>query len=193
MLSYVNESRNSLQRQHYALMDRDGTIIVDKHYLSDPDDVEFISRAVDGLKLLAENNIGLIVVSNQSGIGRGYFSKQEADAVNDKMLQMLQAQGVEIDAIYCCPHEPEDNCDCRKPKAGMAVKAQQDFEFEFKDCVVIGDKASDIGLGKNIGSLSILVRTGKGASEEQKKEINPDFVEDDLFLAAKRFLQFLVV
>lgn len=191
MLSYVNESKKNIRRKHYALMDRDGTIIVDKHYLSNPDEVEFIPGVIDGLKLLSENDVGLIIVSNQSGIGRGYFSAQEANTVNDKMLQLLQEQSVEIDAIYCCPHEPEDNCDCRKPKIGMAIKAQQDFGFEFKDCVVVGDKASDVGLGQNIGALSILVRTGKGAREEQKQAVVPDFIEDDFMGAAKRYISYM--
>ncbi|MCP4395149.1 MAG: HAD family hydrolase [Alphaproteobacteria bacterium] len=188
MLKFVNENSKLSPKKHYAIIDRDGTIIVDKHYLSSPDGVEFLPGAIDALKLLIANDIGLIVVSNQSGIGRGYFTEEDANAVNQKMLNMLERQGVVIDAVYCCPHVSENNCDCRKPESGMVIAAKADFGFDFANCVVIGDKFSDVNLGKKIGSLSVLVRTGKGADEERKSGVNPDFVCDDLFAATRMFL-----
>ena len=96
-----------------AFLDRDGAIIVDKNYLSDPDGVKLLPGAVEGLRLLQAAGYLLIIVTNQSGIGRGMFSAQDAEAVNERLSHILESRGVHITATYYCPHAPTDNCDCR--------------------------------------------------------------------------------
>ncbi|MBI9112159.1 D-glycero-beta-D-manno-heptose 1,7-bisphosphate 7-phosphatase [Maridesulfovibrio ferrireducens] len=169
----------------YILLDRDGTIIVDKHYLSDPEGVEILPNAEDGLKLMQDAGFGLIVVTNQSGIGRGYYSEDDMNAVNNRMKKMLSKSGIKFDAIYHCPHAPEQNCNCRKPAPGMFDNAIKDFKMNPTDCYVIGDKICDIELGLAKGASTILVRTGKGLKEEPQCEGKATYIADDLLRAAE--------
>jgi len=150
-------------KQHFVALDRDGTIIVEKNYLSNPDEVELLPGAVPGLQKLIKAGWKLIIVSNQSGIGRGYFSPEDYQKVTTRLSEMLQREDIELSGIYHCPHTPEDNCACRKPKTGMLLKAAQEHNFRPADCVVIGDKPADVELGRNAqAALSLIVRTGYG-------------------------------
>lgn len=165
------------------LLDRDGTIIREKHYLSDPNQVELLSGAAYALKEMRRMGFGIIVVTNQSGIGRGYFNEETLNQIHSQMSEMLAAQGAYIDGIYYCPHTPEDNCECRKPSPGLVKQAASDFSFEPSRCFVVGDKRCDIELGRAVGATTFLVRTGYGRQEEEeiaKPQISPDYIVDDL-------------
>ncbi len=168
----------------FILLDRDGTIIVDKHYLSDPEGVELLPGAVEGLKKMQSLGYGLIVLTNQSGIGRGYYSEEDMHAVNRRMEDLLAEHGVKIDKICFCPHAPDQPCTCRKPATGMIEDAAQALPFTPEDSIMIGDKACDVDCGRKAGALSILVRTGKGAKEEAGCADRADYVADDLLDAA---------
>lgn len=168
----------------YILLDRDGTIIVDKHYLSNPEEVELLPNAVEGLKRMQSLGFGLIILTNQSGIGRGYYNETDMHAVNQRMEKLLKDHGISITKIYFCPHTPEQHCNCRKPETGMIEKAMQELSFDPADSFFIGDKACDVYCGKKAGMSSILVRTGKGAKEEKKCGDKADYVADDLFKAS---------
>lgn len=170
--------------RRFVLLDRDGTIIVDKNYLSDPAGVELLPGAAEGLLLLQKSGFGLVVVTNQSGIGRGYYSIQDMDAVNKRMCLLLADSGIVFDGIYFCPHGPHDKCDCRKPLPGMALRAAAELGFELELAVVIGDKAADLDLARAIGARSVLVRTGYGAMTESTLRTPPDIIADNLFEAA---------
>ncbi|WP_147822092.1 D-glycero-beta-D-manno-heptose 1,7-bisphosphate 7-phosphatase [Salidesulfovibrio onnuriiensis] len=171
--------------KRFVLLDRDGTVIVDKHYLHDPDGVELLPGAVEGLRRMRELGFGLALLTNQSGVGRGYFSEDDMHACNDRLVKMLAEQGVVIDAVYHCPHAPEENCRCRKPEPGMMIQASEELRFDPFEAFMIGDKCADVLLGKNTGAVSILVRTGKGAKEEAKCGDAADYVVDDLRGAAE--------
>jgi histidinol-phosphate phosphatase family protein len=145
-----------------VFLDRDGTLIVEKNYLSDPDAVRMEEGVVEGLALLRRHGHPLIVLSNQSGIGRGMFNERDAQRVNARVAEILRAQGVEILAWYLCPHAPEAMCACRKPSAGMALAASRDWNLELPGSYVIGDKRSDLELADAIGGRGILVTTGHG-------------------------------
>lgn len=168
----------------FVLLDRDGTVIVDKHYLSDPDKVELLPGAVDGLRRMQELGFGLALLTNQSGVGRGYFSEEDVQRVNARLLAMLEANGVHVEAVYYCPHGPDEQCHCRKPQTGMMVQAATELVFDPFDCFMIGDKLADVQLGHDTGAVAILVRTGKGASEEPLCHGIADYVVDDLCQAA---------
>lgn len=173
--------------RRFAALDRDGTIIVEKNYLSDPAGVELLPGAAAGLRRLRAAGWGLVVVSNQSGIGRGYFSEADYEKVTARLVALLRAEGVELDGIYHCPHAPGAGCDCRKPRPGMLERAAREHGFRPEDCVVIGDKPADVELGRNAGAaLAVLVRTGYGATAADSCQ--PDFVAADLDEAADLIL-----
>ena len=144
--------------RRWALLDRDGTIIPDKFYLSNPDGVEFASGAVEGLKLMRDAGFGFIMITNQSGIGRGYFTTDDFLAVQARLSDMLAAEGLELVATFHCPHAPEDACDCRKPKPAMLLAAMRKFAISPAHVVMIGDSDADIGAAKAAGIAGIRIR-----------------------------------
>jgi D-glycero-D-manno-heptose 1,7-bisphosphate phosphatase len=167
------------------LLDRDGTIIVERNYLSDPENVELLPYAASGLRALRSLGFGLVVVTNQSGIGRGYFTAETVDSIHSKLEEALSAEGVSLDGIYVCPHTPEEMCKCRKPAPGLALRAAADWGFRLNEAVVIGDKPCDMELGREIGARSVLVKTGYGALYSQSKSVDPDSVVSNLEEAAR--------
>jgi D-glycero-D-manno-heptose 1,7-bisphosphate phosphatase len=164
--------------KRYLLLDRDGTIIKEKHYLSDPDQVELIAGVAEGLRRASELNWGLVVVTNQSGIGRGYFDRARLEQVHARMTDNLAAEGIVIDGIYYCPHTPEDRCNCRKPEPGLIEQAAKDLGFDPKDSLMVGDKVCDLELGSRVGAKTVLVRSGYGVQVEQEQCFNADFIVD---------------
>ena len=145
-----------------AFLDRDGTIIVDKSYLSDPEGVVFEKDTVAGMQALIALGYLLIVVTNQSGVGRGMYTLDMVHAVNERVSALLSLHGVNITAWYICPHVAEDDCECRKPRPGLILRAKTDFDIDLQSSVVIGDKISDVQLGRAVMARSILVQTGYG-------------------------------
>lgn len=173
-----------MKKRRFVLLDRDGTIIVEKNYLSNPDHVELIPGAVKALKEFKKLGLGLVIITNQSGIGRKYFDLDALSKIHRKLTDLLFKGGVVLDDIYFCPHIPEDNCNCRKPKLGLIKKAAKEHNFDPKKCFVIGDKAIDVKLGQKMGATTFLVRTGYGAEIEKENLVKPDFIVDDLFQTA---------
>lgn len=167
-----------------VLIDRDGTINVEQNYLSAPDQIELLPQAADGIKILRELNLPVVVVTNQSGIGRGYFDLAKLEEIHNRLHEVLRENETSIDQIYFCPHTPEDSCLCRKPAAEMAQRAAKDFNAELSKSFVIGDNICDIELGKNIGATTILVLTGYGEITAQEKFTVPDYTVENLFEAA---------
>jgi histidinol-phosphate phosphatase family protein len=144
-----------------VFLDRDGTIIDDVGYLADPAGISFYPGVPEALKRLQDGGFLLIVITNQSGIGRGFFDEETALAVNLIMLRMLKEKGVVLAAIYYCPHHPEDNCDCRKPELLMVQRALGDLGIDPSRSWVVGDIDKDVHTGTRAGLGSILVDTGK--------------------------------
>ena len=167
-----------------VLIDRDGTINVERNYLSAPDQIELFPQAADAVKLLRESGLIVAVVTNQSAIGRGYFDLTRLAEIHTRLREILRESGAEVDAIYFCPHTPQDLCDCRKPQTELARRAAADFAVDLSKSFVIGDNVCDIELGQNIGATTILVRTGYGKTTAQKIETKPDYTVENLYAAA---------
>ncbi len=134
----------------WFLFDRDGTIIVDKHYLADPEGVEFLPGAVEGLRQLA--SYPLVVVTNQSGIGRGYLTEKTLHQIHQRMEALLAAHQLVLSGVYFCPHHPDRGCSCRKPSPGLGLQAAADLGLDPAWAVVVGDKESDIEFGRQLGA-----------------------------------------
>lgn len=177
---------NSQQiKSAFVLLDRDGTINVERGYIIDPQDVELLPAALRGLKRMAELGLGLVVVTNQSAVGRGYMSLATLEAIHGRLAGLLAEGGVVLDGLYFCPHRPEDNCDCRKPKPGLVYRAASEIGFDPRRAYVVGDNLCDVQLGKRIGATTLLVRTGRGHAVAAGGAAGPDYVVDDLAEAAE--------
>jgi histidinol-phosphate phosphatase family protein len=140
-----------------VFLDRDGTIVADKHFLFEPDDLELLPNAVEGLRALRRLGARLVVVTNQSGVGRGYFDEAAVERVNRRLLQLLADHGVELDGIFVCPHAPDEGCDCRKPAPGLFRRAAAELGVDLTRSFVIGDRDVDVRAGRGIGATSILI------------------------------------
>ena len=164
----------------FVFLDRDGTLIVEKNYLSDPDQVELIEGAAGAIRRLRESGYGVVVLTNQSGLGRGYFTAERVEAVHARLRELLAREGAQLDGIYLCPHTPDDACECRKPALGLVERAAREHEVDRQRSFIIGDKRCDIECGKHAGIVSILVRTGYGRETESEIGAIADHVASNL-------------
>jgi D-glycero-D-manno-heptose 1,7-bisphosphate phosphatase len=173
--SHTKDIRNS-----FVILDRDGTLIEERHYLCDPTQVVVLPGVPQALSQFHEMGLGTIMVSNQAGVGRGYYGIDKVQEVNDRLLELLQSEGAALDGLYFCPHAPNDSCICRKPRTGLADRAAADHMFDLQSSYVVGDKACDIELGQNIGAMTFLVRSGYGSTLEASGYSKADHIVSDL-------------
>jgi D-glycero-D-manno-heptose 1,7-bisphosphate phosphatase len=171
-------------KRRYVLLDRDGTINVDRHYLATPDGLELLPNALAGLQRMSQLGLGLVVVSNQSGLSRGSIRLAALAAIHDRLRLLLAVGGVTLDGIYFCPHVDDDGCTCRKPRPGLVRQAAADLGFDPGAAFVIGDKACDIDLGRAVGAMTFLVRTGYGSQVEPEVAGRAHHIVADLLGAA---------
>jgi D-glycero-D-manno-heptose 1,7-bisphosphate phosphatase len=167
-------------KRRFVVLDRDGTILEEVSYLSDPKQIALIPGAGKALRDLSDMGFGLVVITNQSALGRGYFDVAQLTRIHDRLLEMLRAEKVAVDGLYYCPHTPQDQCFCRKPRPGLIQKASEDLNFDLPDSIVIGDKLSDIEMGCRVGAMTMLVRTGYGAQVASERKTAPDYIVADL-------------
>ncbi len=150
------------------VIDRDGVINHDSDaYIKSKEEWLPIDGSLEAIARLNHGGYTVVVASNQSGLARGYFDIEALSAMHKKMDDMLTKLGGQIDAIFYCPHGPDDGCDCRKPKPGMLLEIGQRFNVPLKEVVFIGDSISDIKAASNANSKAMLVRTGKGVKAEK--------------------------
>ena len=176
-----------------VFLDRDGTLVVEKGYLADPEDIELIPGVPEALYALRQAGYPIVVISNQSGVGRGLFPLSSVHRAMGRLRRLLRPHGVEIDAVHFCPHLPDSGCGCRKPGIELLERAARDLRLSLRPSVMIGDKLLDVRTGHRAGARSILVRTGYGGDEERSlgsagMEARPDHVCDDLAAAASWIL-----
>lgn len=167
-----------------VLFDRDGTVIFDRHYLSDPAGVELIPGTGEALAKLGGAGIASFLVSNQSGIGRGYFPESGWHSCQARLDELLEAHGAKLEDSRFCPHDPEDKCDCRKPAIGMWKSLCEAYGLEAASCAMVGDKPEDLRFGINAGlAAAVLVLTGKGAKSAEKLGLDAEEVTRERFMA----------
>lgn len=145
------------------VLDRDGVINEDSDdYIKSPEEWIAIPGSAAAIARLNQAGYQVVVATNQSGVGRGYYDLATLDAIHDKMRDTVAAEGGEIKGIFFCPHSPEEGCDCRKPKSGLIDQIQQALNTDVSGCYIVGDSARDLVCGVQRGCLPVLVRTGKG-------------------------------
>lgn len=177
-----------------VFLDRDGTINVEKDYLYKAEEFEFIGGAPEAIRLLNEAGWFVAVVSNQSGVARGYYTEEDVEILHRHIAAELLKSGARVDAWYYCPHHPQGRgsyslpCRCRKPLPGMLIEAAKRHHIELSSSVMIGDKLADMEAGSAAGCRTILVRTGYGADHESSV---PPGVEvfDDILTAVRALAQ----
>lgn len=171
--------------EYTIFLDRDGVINIDSpDYIKNESEFEFIPKSPEAIALLSKNGFNVIVITNQSLIGRKMAEQKTLDAIFKKMEQGVEKAGGTIKDIFFCPHTPEDNCLCRKPNPGLILKAKKKYNIDLNKSLMVGDSAKDIECARNAGcSKALLVRTGNGTKAELKladKGILPDFTGSDL-------------
>ena len=179
-----------------VFLDRDGVLNQDPpHYAHRIDQLALIPHSDDAVKLLNEHGFLVIVISNQSGIARGFYTDREVVIFNQALFEKIQIKGGHIDANYYCPHHPDAkikeyniNCSCRKPQPGMLLQAAKEHTIDLQNSYVIGDKLSDIEAGEKAGCHTIMVLTGHGKKESQKIKENSCPIAADLYEAVIKYI-----
>ena len=181
-----------------VFVDRDGTLIEEVGYLDRVERLVLYPWTTDAIRALNRAGLTIVLVSNQSGIARGFFTEAVVDAVHSHMESRLQAGGAHIDAYYYCPHHPDgkvsgyaQHCDCRKPKRGLVDRAVHELGVDPVRSFVVGDRWLDVGLARTVGARGVLVRTGYGATEERRprQETPADAIVDNFAGAASWILR----
>lgn len=163
-----------------VLLDRDGTVIVDRDYLRDPDRVALLPGALDGLGAFAARGIPLVIITNQSGVGKGRISADEFEAVNLKLTEQLGRARVALAGIYSCLHRDDEGCACRKPATGLVDRAVRELGLSLAGGAMVGDKPADLLLARRLGLTAFLVTTGYGAATLMDRSVQADYVVDSL-------------
>ncbi|MFQ5458351.1 MAG: D-glycero-alpha-D-manno-heptose-1,7-bisphosphate 7-phosphatase [Myxococcota bacterium] len=174
-----------------VFLDRDGTIIEDVGYLDTADRLRLLPRAAEAVRLLNAAGLVTIVISNQSGVARGYFPEERVQQVHARLASVLAGEGARLDAIYYCPHHPDFGppalrvaCDCRKPRTGMIERGAAEFGLDAARCYVVGDKGTDVACARRAGAIGVLVHGGGGVEPPAKEPVAADHEAADLFEAA---------
>ncbi|HKB25304.1 MAG TPA: HAD family hydrolase [Methylomirabilota bacterium] len=179
-----------------VFLDRDGTLTEEVGYVNHPRRLRLLPRSARAIRRLNEVGVAAIVVTNQAGVARGYFSEEVLQAVNAALVAQLKAEGAHLDAIYVCPHHPTEgeppyrlDCDCRKPKPGLLHRAAADHGLDLTRSTLVSDRPSDLVAARAVGAAAVLVLTGYGLGEWEYRRarfpLEPDHVAPDLLDAVE--------
>jgi D-glycero-D-manno-heptose 1,7-bisphosphate phosphatase len=174
-----------------VFIDRDGTLTEEVGYVNHPSRLQLLPRSGEAICRLNAANVAAVLVTNQAGIARGYFSENVLQAVNESLYAQLARAGARLDGLYACLHHPTDGeapyrarCDCRKPKPGLLLRAARDLGLDLAQCTMVGDKVSDLVAARAVGAGAVLVLTGYGRGEweyrRERFDVQPDHVATDL-------------
>jgi len=177
---------SSREKKKAAFIDRDGTLIEEVNFLSRVEDLELFSYTNEAISLLKERGYLVIIVTNQSGIGRDIYTEADMHTVHDEIQRLLSGK---IDGFYFCPHLPDEGCRCRKPNLGMIEDACSDFEIDLENSWFVGDKDLDVDTGLNAGIKTAMVLTGYGADHSRDLKRQPNMIVSDLLEAARSIVE----
>ena len=176
---------NADQRsRRFVILDRDGTINFERDHLSDPEELELIPGAARGLREIRDLGLGLVIVTNQSVVGRGLVDHAGLEEIHTRLLVMLAEEGATVDGVYYCPHTPDQGCSCRKPEPELVWRAARDLGFDPARSFLVGDHHTDVEMGRAVGATTILVKTGHWTEGDSIAGEGPDHVAADLEEAA---------
>jgi histidinol-phosphate phosphatase family protein len=173
-----------------VFLDRDGTMTKDVPYCSRPEDLELLPTVGEGIRLLNDSGFRVIVITNQSGIARGYFTEETLWEIHQKMRNDLLRCGAKVDAIYHCPHLPDEGCECRKPKPGLVFRAARDYRVELGRAFFFGDQWHDIEAGHLAGCKTALISRSGTWEAAGGHIIEPDFIASDFLEACNWAVEF---
>ncbi len=176
-------------RNPAVFLDRDGTILTERGYLRDPKKMVFYPGVLKSLRSLKTHGYKLIIISNQSGVGRGYFSLRQLGVINKEFSRILARHGALLSGIYFCPHRPEAGCLCRKPKVALIKKAAREHHVDLSESYMIGDQFRDVLMAKNSGCKGVLVMTGAGRSHRLRSKKIAEHISKNLNYAAQWILK----
>lgn len=168
-----------------VFFDRDGTLIEERNYLSDPSGVVLIPGAAEAIRLARSHGWLAVVLTNQSGVGRGYFTIEDVERVHRRLEELLAGEGAQLDGIFVCPHAPGEDCRCRKPRPGLVEQAWHALGIDVPRSWMIGDKADDVELARAAGMRGALVLTGYGAGSLAGIVPPPDLVAPGVLEAVR--------
>lgn len=185
-----------MARRPAVFIDRDGTLTEEVGYVNHPERLRLLPRSAAAIRRLNETGIAAVVATNQAGIARGYFSEEVMHAVHERLAEQLKEAGAHLDGLYVCPHHPTEgvapfraDCDCRKPKPGLLLRAAHELDLDLSGSAMVGDKASDLLVARPVGARAILVLTGYGRGEWEYRRaqfpVAPDHVAADLLDAVE--------
>jgi D-glycero-D-manno-heptose 1,7-bisphosphate phosphatase len=187
-------------RRPAVFMDRDGCLTEEVGYVNHPSRIRLLPRTAEAVRRLNQAGVPAVMVTNQTGIARGYFSEEVLHATNARMVGELRAAGARLDGVYVCMHHPSEgeppyraDCDCRKPRPGLLRRAAAELDLDLPGSVMIGDKLSDVSAGHAVGAAGVLVLTGYGRGEWEyqrpdrtvRPDVKPDHVAEDLLDAVE--------
>ncbi|MHA1725687.1 MAG: D-glycero-alpha-D-manno-heptose-1,7-bisphosphate 7-phosphatase [Promethearchaeota archaeon] len=181
------------EKQKAIFLDRDGTLNEDKGYVHKIEDFKLLPGVIEGLKLL-KNHFIFFIVTNQSGIGRGYYTYEDFLRFNEHLVQVLKSHDIEIKKTYVCPHIPEDNCECRKPKINSLLEARKQHGIDLTHSWVIGDHPTDVLLGINAGCKTVYLLSGHGnrhLSDLEQQSITPTLIANNFLEAATLIMDYI--
>ena len=173
-----------------VFLDRDDTLCRDVPYCRRPEDLHLLPGAGEAVNRLNEADFAVVIITNQSGIGRGWLTEGTLHSIHEKMKRDLAAHGARVDGIYFCPHRPDEGCECRKPKTTMVMRAVREMNLDLRGSFTVGDRLMDVLLGKNSGTKAILVRSRTPEDELAEGERLADHVSPDLAAAVDWILSF---
>jgi D-glycero-D-manno-heptose 1,7-bisphosphate phosphatase len=182
-----------MKKPKAILLDRDGVLIEDKNYAYKIEDFELLDGVIEGLKLL-QNNFFFFIITNQSGIGRGYYTVQDFQNFNNHLINILKEHKIEIIKTYFCPHLKDNNCECRKPNTKFIEDIVKDYDIDIEKSWMIGDHPSDIQFGINAGCRTIFLTTGHGdkhLDELKALGMKPTLISDNFLKAVNEILKTL--
>lgn len=189
-------SASMLERRPAVFMDRDGCLTEEVGYVNHPSRIRLLPRTAEAVRRLNRSGVAAVMVTNQTGIARGYFTEETLHAANARMRSELEAGGARLDGLYVCTHHPSEgeppyraHCDCRKPRPGLLHRAAADLGLDLRASVMVGDKFSDVAAGHAAGAAGVLVLTGYGRGEweyaRHARDVKPDHVAEDLLDAVE--------